>query len=68
MHSMKSVSINIDDKKLDDLQKKADQLGLSIQQLLDATVDDLLSKPDEELENAMRYILKKNSQLYKRLS
>jgi antitoxin component of RelBE/YafQ-DinJ toxin-antitoxin module len=68
MHSMKSVSINIDDKKLDDLQKKADQLGLSIQQLLDATVDDLLSKPDEEFENAMRYILKKNSQLYKRLS
>jgi hypothetical protein len=65
---MKTLTLNLDDKKIDLLQKKAIELGLSLDDLLTATFDDLLSKPDDDFTNAMNFILKKNENLYKKLA
>ena len=65
---MKTISISLDDKKIDQLNKKAIEYGIATQQLIDATFDDLLSKPDNDFQNAMNYILKKNKELYRNLA
>ena len=65
---MKTISINLDDRKADLLKKKADLFGLSVQDFVNAAFDDLLSKPDDDFCEAMDYILKKNKELYKKLS
>lgn len=65
---MKTITVNLEDKKADQLQKKASELGLSLDDLVTATFDDLLLKPDDDFNNAMKYILKKNKKLYKKLA
>ena len=65
---MKTIAVELDDKKIDALNKQANQLGISTQQLINATFDDLLSKPDSDFEKAMNYILKKNKKLYEKLA
>jgi antitoxin FitA len=65
---MKTITLTLEDKKIEQLQKKAIELGLSLDDLVVAIFDDLLSKPDDEFNNAMNYILKKNVNLYKKLA
>ena len=65
---MKSFTINLREEKVIELTKKANQLGISTQELIDATFDDLLSKPDKEFEESLDYILNKNKNLYKKLA
>ena len=65
---MATINLNIDDKKVKLLQKKADEFGLSLNELLAATFDDLILKPDESFSNAVNYIIKKNKKLYEKLA
>ena len=65
---MKTISIDLDDRKADLLKKKAALFGLSVQDFVNAAFDDLLAKPDDDFSDAMEYILKKNKDLYKKLS
>lgn len=65
---MKTITISMDDHKLNLLENTAKKFGLSVNDLVEATFEDLISKPDDDFQNAMNFILKKNHDLYKKLS
>ena len=43
-------------------------MQISPEMLLAAIVEDLISHPDEEFLRMMKYVLQKNSELYRRLA
>jgi len=50
------------------LQKLAQESGISLEDLLRASIEDWLNYPKSEFVQASSYVLKKNAQLYRRLA
>jgi hypothetical protein len=65
---MTSITIQLDDAKAQALREKAKRLGLLPEQLLSATVEDLVGQPDSDFDEAARRVLSKNEDLYRRLA
>ncbi len=65
---MAVVTIPLTEEQLAKLREKARRLQVPPETLLAASVEDLLSRPDEEFLRAMGYVLRKNSELYRRLA
>lgn len=65
---MASITINIPDAQLQKLQQLAQESGISLEDLLRASLEDWLSYPKNEFVQASSYVLKKNAQLYRRLA
>ncbi len=60
--------MEIEDSKAIILREKARKFGLLPDQFVTASIEDLISQPDPDFEIAMRKVLSKNKELYKRLS
>jgi antitoxin FitA len=65
---MSTITIALPDDSVIRLQEKASRLGVSVEDLVLASVDDLLSQPDEAFKRAVDYVLQKNADLYQRLA
>lgn len=65
---MKTVTLQLDDAKAVALRKKAQRVGLEAEQLLAVSVDDLIGQPDADFDAAVRRVLSKNRELYRRLA
>ena len=65
---MTTMTLQIDDVKADALRQKARRVGLEPEQLLAASVDDLIGQPDSDFDDAAQRILSKNRELYRRLA
>ena len=65
---MTRITVEIDDNKAAILEDKAKKFGLLPEQFVTATIEDLISQPDPDLEAAMRKVLSKNQELYERLA
>ena len=65
---MQTITINIDEDKKKKLQQKADNFGLKIEDLINMTLDEILSEDESDLENKINYIFKKNDKLYENLA
>lgn len=65
---MTKLIVEIDDNKANLLEDKAKKLGLLPEQFILASIEDLISQPDEDLEAAIRRVLYKNKELYERLA
>jgi antitoxin FitA len=65
---MASITIDIQDSQLQQLQDLANLHGVSPEILLRAGLEDLLSLPKSEFTNAADYVLQKNAELYRRLA
>lgn len=65
---MATITVEIEDSKAALLIKKSERFGLSLEQFISASIEDLISQPDPQLEDAMRRVLSKNKELYKRLA
>ncbi|MEB3216838.1 MAG: DNA-binding protein [Nostocales cyanobacterium 94392] len=65
---MASITIDISDSQLQKLQDLAKLYGVSPEALLRASLEDWLSSPKPEFNNAANYVLKKNAELYDRLA
>ena len=65
---MTVVTIPLTEEQFAKLREKAQRLQVPPEVLLVATVEDLISRPDEEFRQAMGYVLRKNSELYRRLA
>lgn len=62
------ITVEIDDTKAALLQEKAKKFGLLPDQFVTASIDDLIGRPEPEFEDAMRKVISKNKELYKRLA
>ena len=65
---MTTMTLQIDDAKAGALREKAQRVGLEAEQLLAASIDDLIGKPDTDFDEAARRVLLKNRELYRRLA
>lgn len=65
---MTTITLQIDDAKADALRKKAQRIGLAPEQLVAASLDDLIGQPDADFDEAVRRVLSKNRELYRRLA
>jgi antitoxin FitA len=65
---MSPITIELADSQLQKLQEIASLHGISPEDLLRVTIGDWLSSPKEQFSDVANYVLKKNSELYKRLA
>ncbi|MCP5053782.1 MAG: DNA-binding protein [bacterium] len=64
---MTTLTITIDDRKAAALKDKAEHYGLPLEELLVASMENLLTQPEPDFERAMKHVLTKNNELYRRL-
>lgn len=65
---MKTIAIAIPDDRWQKLEETATRLGISLEELVLIGVEELLNRQEVAFQDAMEYVLKKNSQLYQRLA
>ena len=68
-----SLTIELTDEQLQQLEQRAMKLNLTAEQLVTASVQNLLSDENSEskaleFSDAMEYVMKKNRELYRRLA
>ena len=66
--NMSDITISLPEDRLAKLKEMATGLGTSPEELVRASVEDLLGRPDEEFQKAVSYVLQKNEELYRRLA
>ena len=65
---MTHITIQIEDAKASLLREKAEKYGLRPEQLVTASVEDLIGQPDPDFEAVVKRVLAKNKDLYRRLA
>ena len=65
---MKDITVSLPDDRIKELKEKTSRLGLSLEELVLLSIEEILSRPDEEFRQVMEYVLKKNAELYQRLA
>ena len=65
---MSTITIQISDERFEKLQQVADALGITLEQLVRANLEDLLAQPDDAFQRAVETVLRKNAELYGRLA
>ena len=64
---MKNITISIPDEHLLKLEKTANNMGVSVEELLLMGVEAVVNKPEDSFNHAIAYVLNKNAELYQRL-
>jgi hypothetical protein len=64
---MSTVTFQVEDEKADRLKDAAREKGIAVEELLRQITDDFLARKDG-FEDAAKYVLAKNAELYRRLA
>ncbi len=65
---MTTLTITLPEDRLIKLQELAARLQVTPEELATTSIEELLTRPDETFQHAANYVLKKNADLYRRLS
>lgn len=65
---MATLTITLSEESLAQLRAKAMRFRVVPEELVRVSVEELLSRPDEEFQRAVAYVLAKNAKLYQRLA
>jgi len=65
---MTTITIDLPKERIRKLKELAAHYGVSPEELVRASVEDMLEQPEEQFQKAADYVLKKNDELYKRLA
>ncbi len=65
---MTVLKIAVSEERLAKLEEKARRLRVTPEALLEASLEELVGRPDEEFQEAMTRVLSKNADLYRRLA
>lgn len=65
---MTTITIALSDDRLQKLQQIATLFQVAPEELVRVSVEELLSRPEEEFRKTLEYVLKKNTELYQRLA
>ncbi len=65
---MSAITITLPDERLLKLREMAASFGISPEDLVRLSVEDLLSRPDRAFRQAVEHTLEKNRELYRRLA
>jgi len=64
---MTSITIAIPDERLLKLKELAARFQVTPEELVRVSVEEILTRSDEDFQRAASYVLKKNAELYQRL-
>ena len=64
---MPTLTISLSDERLSRLKEIATRLGVSPEDLVRASVEELITRPEEAFERVVEYVLEKNAKLYRQL-
>lgn len=64
----RALTVTISDDRMTELQERASLLHVTPEALVQAGIEDLLARPEDEFRSAVDYVLKKNTELYRRLA
>jgi predicted transcriptional regulator len=65
---MTSITITLPEDRLAKLREIAARLNVTPEDLARVSIEELLARPDEAFKQAAEYVLRKNSELYRRLA
>jgi predicted transcriptional regulator len=65
---MTSITISLPEDRLAKLREIAARLNVTPEDLARVSIEELLARPDEAFKQAAEYVLRKNSELYRRLA
>jgi hypothetical protein len=65
---MNSLTLNLSDEKLHQLQQIAQEKNITPEELLQAKINEWLTQPFDEFNHIANYVLTKNAELYNRSS
>ena len=65
---MTTLTITLPEDLLQQLKERAAQLRVTPEELVRASIEELLTHPEEEFQRALSYVLNKNTDLYRRLA
>jgi hypothetical protein len=65
---MSTITVAIPEERLAQLNERAKELGVVPEELVRVSIGELLTRPEPEFEQAVNYVLEKNTELYRRLS
>jgi predicted transcriptional regulator len=65
---MTTITITLPDDRLRQLQEIAARFQVAPEELLRVSLEELLTRPDETFQQAVRHVLAKNADLYRRLA
>ncbi len=63
-----TISIELNEDQADRFQEAARRLGVKPDELARAAIADLLGRPSDDFQQAAEHVLRKNDELYRRLS
>lgn len=62
------MTLSISEDRFIKLKEVAGNLNITPEDLVRVSIDELLSRPDEDFRKAVDYVLTKNAELYRRLA
>jgi len=65
---MTTITIALPDDRLRTLKQLSDRLNVAPEELVRASIEELLTRPEETFQQAVEYVLEKNTPLYQRLA
>ncbi len=65
---MATLTITLSEERLAQLKEKAKRYQVAPEELLRVSLEELLTRPAEDFQQAMEYVLTKNAELYRRLA
>ncbi len=65
---MSILKITVSEEQAAKLEEKARRLRVTPEELLEASLEELAGRLDEEFQQVMRRVLTKNAELYRRLA
>ena len=65
---MATLTVTLSEERWLQLKEKARRYHVSPEDLLRASLEELLTRPDEAFQQAVEYVLAKNADLYRRLA
>lgn len=65
---MNDIIVSLPDDRIKELKEKSSRLGLTLEELVLLSIEEILSRPDYEFRQVMDHVLKKNAELYQRLA
>jgi hypothetical protein len=65
---MSTITISLSDERILRLRELAKEAKLAPEELIQASIEEWLSRPKEDFARAANYVLQKNAELYRRLA
>ncbi|MBM4045894.1 MAG: DNA-binding protein [Planctomycetes bacterium] len=65
---MSNITVPIPDGHLVKLREIADHLHVTPEELVRVSIEELLSRPEDDFQRAVKYVVEKNAELYRRLA